>query len=68
MFQITRKKVFIKVKVGHNKQLALLRYIEYNRKSLYSILYNFIANSVDMVKDKGKVELKIDLQPKQAND
>ena len=68
LFQINRKHVSVKVKVCHNKHLALLRSIEYNQESLKMILYNFIANSVDMVRDNGKITFNIDLQPKSDND
>ena len=59
---IRSKNVTIKVKVENQKHLGLLDNVQFNKKCLFVLLYNFISNSLKMVEEKGEVSLVIDLK------
>ena len=60
--QIKSKNASIKVKVAHEKNFGLLSNVHFDKDCLHSILYNFIANSIDMVEPNEEVSLYIDLE------
>ena len=60
--EIRNKNVTIQVKVSHEKHIGLLSNIQFSKKCLYTILHNFIYNSLEMVEENGEVSLIIDLK------